>query len=104
MSFYNTIQATGEQLDLYSKKAKSQEDLVKELFYSERKPMTAAEVFNKLVQLGWLSDKAREGSIRRCCTDLMNAGLLVKTKDMTQGNCGSPNHKYQLVNTIKQAC
>lgn len=89
ISFYNTIDASGSELLKFQSDAKSQEDMVYELF-----------VFKK-VALAWFEVKAfyqdmNDCSIKRCLSNLKSKGKLFKTKIQVTGTEGKPCYKYEL--------
>lgn len=91
MSFYNTINAKGAQLDAFESIANTQEQKVIEVFRKHNKVSFAwFEIQNILSDIP-------EISIKRAITNLKTKGKLFKTSDMVTGSYGKPCHKYQLL-------
>jgi hypothetical protein len=91
-SYYNTTSKEGEQLEISTEKAKSQEELVLDLFQkNEYHNFTPFEVLESL------GLKAPVTSIRRAMTNLTKAGKLRKLDIKRRGDYGEPNYTWQLV-------
>lgn len=88
MAFYNTTNESGNQLDLFSKKAVRQQDKVLEIFRVQRQA-TASEVWQHF-------DKAPLTSVRRAISDLTKLGYLEKTEDYKQGLYGRNETIYKI--------
>lgn len=92
MSYYNTTNLSGEQLELKVAKARSQKEIVLSIF--ETQPVIEYTPFEILKM--WPGRKPPITSIRRCITDLTNAGEIVKTDIMRNGIYGDVNHTWRL--------
>ncbi len=90
--FYNTTHLTGNDLKIRRIKADAQSRLILAFF-----KMHPGELFTPFEVLKALNyDPMQITSVRRSITDLTNAGLLIKTDVMKQGELGSPNHCWRL--------
>jgi len=91
-SFHNqTIGLKGAELKNADKAAKSQEAIVLKLF----KEFPHAE-FNAYTVYLRLGQQIREGSIRRCLTNLLNKGILIETGKREAAGCQFTNKNYKL--------
>lgn len=92
-SFHNTIQAN-EQLNIsFNTAAKSQEDMVLEVFKMQKTPMAWFEVSAFIPDMNTCS-------LKRCLSNLSTKGFLVKDNDkskMVTGTQGKSCHKYHLL-------
>lgn len=70
--FYNTINETGQTLMQFEAQAKTQDDMVLEVFKLQNQPLAWWEVW------AFLKDM-HEGSCKRAITNLFNEGHLIKT-------------------------
>ena len=103
-SFYNTINEQGETLKQSQKKAKTQEELILQIFRDNYDyatdvgycgHMTASHVWK------WMkihNSNILLTSVRRAITTLCNNGVLVKSTSMRMGLYGKPEHLYGLAN------
>lgn len=70
MTFFNTIHSTGNQLQLFTKKAESQDKIVETFFkMNPEKRFTTYEVFAQLQRQGLIKQNTPDGSIKRACTN-----------------------------------
>lgn len=88
-SFHNTIESVGVERLKFESDAKSQEQLVYELYCSKKVRMAWFEV------KGFLGDM-NECSIKRCLTNLKTKGMLYKTGFKVLGTQGKPCYQYEL--------
>lgn len=89
IDFFNTINSVGSELKKFEQDAKSQEDLVFELFRLKKVAMAWFQV------QGFLEDMNRE-SLKRSLTNLKTKGKLIKTKNKVTGTAGKPCYQYIL--------
>ena len=93
-NYHNTNNETGEEIKLSHKKAHSQKVDVLALYkLMPDVRLSASEVYSLL---GYVSNNTPITSIRRCITNLMNEGHLVKLSDKRKGMYGKPESFYQL--------
>ena len=91
-SFHNqTIGLKGTELKKAEKAAKSQEEIVLNLF--EQFPHAEFNAYTVYLRLG---QQIREGSIRRCLTNLLNKGVLIETGKRDAAGCQFTNKNYKL--------
>ena len=90
MSFYNTIEETGEALKQSFKKARTQEEAIYALFLSTEEPLSPSMVLN---QTGL---NCPITSIRRAITNLTLDGKIEKTNDFVMGSYGKHEHLWSL--------
>jgi hypothetical protein len=90
-SYYNTTHLPEQVVMDFEEKAKSQEDMVIEVFQLAKKPMSWSEVS------GFLPDM-NEVSLKRSLTNLYNSGKLIKTNDAVLSKYNRPCYRYQLKN------
>lgn len=86
-SFFNTISAPEQLAFQFEKAAKSQEELVLEVFCHVRTPLAWFQV------QAFLPDMI-EISVKRAITNLKNDGKLIKTNEQVMGKYGKVNYKY----------
>lgn len=89
VSFFNTNKESGPVLEKSHSDAKSQEDVIYELYLGKKLNMAWFEVKSFLPDFN-------ECSIKRSITNLKNKGKLIKTTDLVMGIHGKSNHKYKL--------
>ena len=92
MNYFNTTNETGQVLISFEDSAKTQDDIILELYHKTSHPMSASTVFRFLEFKKWPIT-----SIRRSITNLMNKGYLEKTKTKTNGMYNRPEYLYRLV-------
>ena len=90
MSYYNTTNLTGTELNKAISVAKSQSEKIKTLFRVTRKEYTPFEV------LAYFSDQTPVTSIRRAMTNLTNDGYLVQSENKKIEKYGKINYKWKL--------
>jgi len=91
MSFYNTINVSGQQLIDYEESAQTQEEQILKIFLRHSKVSFAwFEIKNILNEIP-------EISIKRSITNLKTKGKLIKTTDKVTGSYGKPCYKYKLI-------
>ena len=90
MSFYNTINESGNELKNSNQKARSQEDLIYSYFLTFGKPLSPSQILEKLKLNCPIT------SVRRALTNLTNDEKLVKTDDFVKGNFGKREHLWRL--------
>jgi Fe2+ or Zn2+ uptake regulation protein len=92
-NYHNTNSLVGEEIKERHTKAHSQQKDVLALYekYSSTR-LSASEVYSLL---GCQQTNTPITSIRRCITNLMNKGLLVKLSDKRKGMYGHPESFYQ---------
>lgn len=83
-SYYNTTHETGDTLDLFEVKARTQEDIIMAFFVRTGRPWSPSQVWQEVMQRAPLT------SVRRAITNLERAGQLVKTTQKVQGAYGRP--------------
>lgn len=86
LSFFNTSNESGKELEQSESKAYSQEAKVLRCFLYGN--FTALEIAEKL--------DLHESSARRCCTNLATKGLLIKTNEQRIGKYGKRNYIFKL--------
>lgn len=94
MSFYNTTHETGETLAEAKGKAKSQDDIVIDLFKGGAK-FTPWTVYHQLIALGRIGRSTPITSIRRSITSLCKKGQLVKLNEKRREVLGMSNYLFQ---------
>lgn len=87
-SYYNTTCESGDQLNLFTKQAQTQESVVFN-YYRRVKRSTALDAARAL--------GLHESSVRRSVTNLFHRGLLIKTDEKVIGIYGKNNHLYEFV-------
>lgn len=92
MTYYNTTQAIGKELQSFIESAETQDQKVLILFRNYLK-LTPSEAWN----LSGLKNTTPITSIRRAITNLTNEGLLIRTEDKKEGIYGRPESVYELV-------
>lgn len=89
-SHHNTTEESGEQLEIFEKKASKQEEIIIALFHRNPR-MTASECFRM-----YPDRDVPITSIRRGITNLMNQGKLIKTDDKKTGIYKRPEYIYEI--------
>lgn len=92
-SFFNTIELSGSELQSAEAKAKSQEELVKEVFNKFNAAMTPFDVSRLLSIKGY---EFPITSIRRAMTVLAEKGILEKCDSYRKGDLGAKNHTWKM--------
>lgn len=89
--FYNTTHQTGSELKQSIAKAASQQDIVFEFLKENEFPYTAS-------QISFYVKTIRTESVRRCLTNLLNDGKVIKLNKLIISNfgLGKPEHLYQI--------
>lgn len=95
MSFFNTTNEVDPQLNVFCKKAESQDELVEELFNENPlQTYTPSEVWQTLIERG-LNEKTPLTSIRRSMNTLTKDDVLVMLEWKTKkGYYGRPEHYW----------
>jgi hypothetical protein len=103
MTFFNTIDETGNSLTDSKEKNRKQEDLIYSLFIWIKQPLSPSMV---LTQLGLAGKNYPITSVRRAMTNLSKEGKLKKTNDYTEGQYGKREHLWELATEPieKQQC
>lgn len=97
MSFHNTTDEKGEQLNKYENQAASQETKIASFF-----ELNPGEIFTpwEVQSLVFYKTKTPITSVRRSLSDLTRAGVLTKTEHMKEaGNYGRRSFSWQLNET-----
>lgn len=92
MSYYNTTQLSGTELSQRTKKAKSQEIDLLEIF-KYKKQLTASEAY----RIYNIDDKTPITSIRRAITNLCKKGDLFRTNNKKVGIYGRKEFVYSMM-------
>lgn len=92
MTYYNTTNESGSQLDLYTQSAKTQDERVMALYYTfiEAGPSQIWKAYNRVYKDVPLT------SIRRSITNLKNEGKLIETEHKALGSYGRPEYVLKL--------
>jgi len=90
LSFFNTTGQVGQQLEQSKETAKTQQEIIEQLYKRQRRPLSASQVLNIL------NLNCPITSIRRSITNLKNAGILEKTENKINGMYGKPEYQYQI--------
>ena len=100
MTFFNTIEETGQSLVQSTKKAKNQQDIIYSYFVQTNRPLSPSMVLNEL------NLNCPITSIRRAITNLTDAGKIIKTDQYVKGNYGKLEHLWELATEPieKQQC
>jgi predicted ArsR family transcriptional regulator len=93
-SYHNTTNSTGQRLDQYENKAKSQDDRILEWFNHHQSTATPSYTLRVV-----FSNSIPLTSVRRSLSNLTKAGLLVKTDHQVSGPYGRPEHCWKLPTT-----
>jgi Fe2+ or Zn2+ uptake regulation protein len=92
-SFFNTINATGQDLFSANERAVRQEDLVLRIFSEVQREMTPFEVDERLRRNGFNYPIT---SVRRSITNLTKSGKLEKTSIKRIGEYGQVNYTWRI--------
>ena len=89
--FYNTTNEENPQLDVFCKKADSQDNLITDLFLCDPpRKFTPSEVWQKLIRIGNIDKDTPLTSIRRSINTLTKEGILRKLDEKRIGFYGRP--------------
>ena len=92
--FYNTTNEVNPQLDVFCKRADSQDNLITDLFLCDPpRKFTPSEVWQILIKRG-MSEKTPLTSIRRSINTLTKEGILRKLDEKTEGFYSHPEHYW----------
>lgn len=91
-SFYNTIEASGQQLIDFEQKAQTQEELILSCFKQYNK---IDLIPDEVQDLCWLSETPIT-SIRRAITNLTKQGKLIKTTNQRKGRYGKMTYAWKI--------
>jgi hypothetical protein len=97
-SFYNTIHQTGKDLFSSNEGARTQEEIIHDLFKAKRHmegklKFTPFEVLERMEFMGY---KYPITSIRRAMSNLTKQGILEKTDEKKDEEYGKPNYYWRL--------
>ena len=90
MSYYNTTEETGDDLDQSHKKAKKQDHLIYSHFILSNELLSPSMVLDRL------NLNCPITSVRRAMTNLTNEGKLIKTDQYVKGKYGKREHLWSL--------
>ena len=91
--FYNTTGESGEQLEMFKGKAKTQDQIVLRFFKSNPKINYSPSQVWRLV----FQEKTPLTSVRRSMTNLTGEGLLCQADEKRQGIYGRPEKTWRLL-------
>ena len=92
MTYHNTTNLRGRELDKAVAKAESQNIVVMSLFILERQA-SPSQIYRMLLPV---SPETPITSIRRSITNLTRAGRLVRTEEKVEGMYGRPEYVWKL--------
>ena len=90
MTFYNTIEETGEELAESCAKAFTQEEAIYSLFATTQEELSPSMV-HEILEL-----KCPITSVRRAMSNLTNKGLISKTNQYVEGTYGKREHLWAI--------
>ena len=93
--FYNTTNEVNPQLDVFCKRADSQDNLITDLFLcNPPRKFTPSQVWQILIKRGSIDAKTPLTSIRRSINTLSgdDEGILRKLQEKIEGPLGRPEH------------
>ena len=96
MTYYNTTEQTGEELQTSHQKTKKQDELIYECFLSSEQPLSPSMVLNNL------NLNCPITSVRRAITNLTKDGLIEKTNQYVEGNYGAKEHLWKLTEASEE--
>jgi len=96
MSYHNTTETTGPDLQEYEAKAIGQEDLILDYFNNTTSGHTPSHIQSVLLPRSPIT------SVRRAITNLTNAGKLVKTDTQCNGPFNRPEFVWKGVSIQKE--
>lgn len=91
-SFYNTIEASGQQLIDFEQKAQTQEELILSCFKQYNKTDVTPDEVQDLLRLF----NTPITSIRRAITNLTKQGKLIKTTNQRKGRYGKMTYAWKI--------
>lgn len=91
-TYYQTTPITGKQKELFTRKAKSQEEKIGGIF----KQWGSGYSFSPSVMMARYFPDTPITSVRRAFTNLTIAGVIHKTDQLTDGLHGRPEHTWTL--------
>jgi hypothetical protein len=96
MTYHNTTNQTGKQLDIFSVAAKSQDELIltfarKVCFFSP------SHLHKHLIKTQQIEANTPLTSIRRAITNLTKKGKLMKTEEQVKSVYNKPEYVWQFV-------
>ena len=86
--YYNTTRQTGEQLEIFKSKARSQDAVILEYMRLQDRALTRDEVID-----GCMTDTP-VSSVTRSMNTLLNKGAILKLETMRKGKYGRPQHLW----------
>ena len=92
--FYNTTNESGEQLELFTKKASTQEEKIM-IIFKEHYQLTAHQCYELYLLKHEINTPLT--SIRRAMTNLASKGKLEMTEKKIEGAYGRDNYIYKLI-------
>jgi hypothetical protein len=92
MTYFNTTNLAGTQLEIKVEKARTQQEVIMTLYHTH--PVVEYTPFEILRM--WPGRKPPITSIRRCLTVLTAQGKLIKTDIKRVGEYGELNHTWKL--------
>ena len=96
MSFYNTIEETGEELATSQKKAQTQQDVIYQYFLTCGRPLSPSMVLDELRLNCPIT------SVRRAMTNLTKEGKIAKIQEYVEGSYGKPEHLWRLNREVEE--
>jgi hypothetical protein len=90
-SFHNSINESGQTLIRFESEAKTQEEIVMNVF------LTYSRAFSWCEVMSFLPSPMNQVSLKRSITNLFNQGKLQKTNEKVMGIYGKNCHRYKLV-------
>lgn len=95
--YHNTTNQTGEQLDIFSVAAKTQDELILD-FFKRTNPISnsPSNVHRILLNLKMIDSNTPLTSIRRSITNLTKQGKLIKTDEQVKSIYGRPEYVWKL--------
>lgn len=97
MSYYNTNNLKGKDLDKAKEKALTQDERIMQYFLSHENALCTPYEVQGYV----FGNKAPVTSVRRSLTNLTKEGKLEKTNLMRNGLYGDPNYCWKLADNLK---
>lgn len=97
VNFYNSIHLKGEELKNALKTVNTQAGKIHtflKVFPHDK--FMSCEIRKHLVDMGIMSERTQEATVRARLTDLLQAGHLIKYNELRDGFYGKPNHLWQL--------
>lgn len=90
-TYFNTTREKGRKLYAYREKARTQEEIIKDIFKMEFDGLTAVDVMRRFPK-----KHTPITSIRRALSNLTESGFLIKTDHKKEGLFGRDNVMYKL--------